>query len=313
MTFESLDFIASDPHQPYGYKELKEDLMCLSKHYPSIHQEVIGQSVMGKPIIAVRLGEGPREVHYNGAIHANEWITSALLMKFVAEYAQANLVPAEIAQAAPPGYFRGKNVQQLWHETCVWVVPMMNPDGVELVVEGITPRHPFYKELLEWNRGSSQFTHWKANIRGVDLNDQFPAHWEEERSRRSEPGPGPCNYSGEGPLTEPEAKAIATFTHNRNFQLTIALHTQGKEIYWNYRNLEPEASQFIAQKFAEVSGYLPVKLTESDAGYKDWFIQAFGRPGFTVEAGLGCNPLPLSQFHEIFEEVVNILLLGMEG
>lgn len=63
---------------------------------------------------------------------------------------------------------------------------------------------------MKWNCGRRSFRHWKANIRGVDLGDQFPAHWEEERERRQIPGPAPRDYSGPAPLCEPEAAALAS-------------------------------------------------------------------------------------------------------
>ena len=47
------------------------------------------------------------------------------------------------------------------------------------------------------------------------------------------------------------------------------------------------------------------------AGYKDWFIMNYDRPGYTVEAGLGENPLPMSQFAQIYEDNKEILLGGM--
>jgi g-D-glutamyl-meso-diaminopimelate peptidase len=259
-----------------------------------ISHEVIGHSVMGKEIVAFKLGEGIREVHYNGAIHANEWITAALLLRFISDYSYAS----------------GK--AELKSGTSVWIVPLLNPDGVELVMEGITEGHLFGQQLLTWNNYSPDFSGWKANIRGVDLNDQFPAHWERERIRRNVQEPGPANYSGAAPLSEPEAIAIATFTMRHSFELTIALHTQGEEIYWNYCELEPPESCGIADKFAKASGYLAVKLFDSDAGYKDWFIQQFHRPGFTIEAGYGHNPLPFEQFDSIYEKVSKILWLGLE-
>ncbi len=48
----------------------------------------------------------------------------------------------------------------------------------------------------------------------------------------------------------------------------------------------------------------------SFAGYKDWFIQDYNRPGFTIEAGIGVNPLPISQFDEIYRDNIGILILG---
>ncbi len=40
----------------------------------------------------------------------------------------------------------------------------------------------------------------------------------------------------------------------------------------------------------------------ANAGYKDWFIQHYNRPGYTIEAGIGVAPLPLSQFDKIYRE-----------
>lgn len=104
---------------------------------------------------------------------------------------------------------------------------------------------------------------------------------------------------------------MAAFTEERQFDIVLALHTQGQEIYWNYRDCEPPESQRMADLLGQASGYRPVKLTGSDAGYKDWFIQTFRKPGFTIEAGIGVNPLPLSQFEEMYEDVAKLLLEAM--
>jgi g-D-glutamyl-meso-diaminopimelate peptidase len=82
-------------------------------------------------------------------------------------------------------------------------------------------------------------------------------------------------------------------------------------MYWGFENLEPPESEVLVNEFARVSGYEPVKTIESYAGYKDWFIQDWRRPGFTIELGTGTNPLPLTQFDEIYEEVLGIFLAGL--
>ncbi|MCM3270058.1 M14 family zinc carboxypeptidase [Paenibacillus elgii] len=287
----------------YDYAELMDDLDRLLDTYPFLEMIVIGQSVLGKDIPAVRIGTGPREVHYNGAFHANEWITSLLLMKFIEDYAVA------YAGRKP---LRNRDISALYEQTSLWVVPMVNPDGVELVQQGLTSGHPYDEKLLRWNFDSQQFSRWKANIRGVDLNDQFPAHWEAERDRRETPGPGPRDYAGPAPLSEPEAQAMEAFTRGHSFHLVMAFHTQGREIYWNYRGLEPPEAEEAARRLAKVSGYRAVKLTGSDAGYKDWFIQEFGRLGFTIEAGIGINPLPIEQFPQMYDEAIGIMLEGLK-
>lgn len=97
-----------------------------------------------------------------------------------------------------------------------------------------------------------------------------------------------------------------------NFRLVIAFHTQGQEIYWNFQNINPPSGYTIANKFVEVSGYAvaEVPYNSSFAGFKDWFIQDYNRPGFTIEAGLGENPLPLEQFDQIYIDNLGILILG---
>ncbi|MGO4495898.1 M14 family metallocarboxypeptidase [Paenibacillus sp. 2RAB27] len=287
----------------YGYQTLVQELNRLGKIYPFLQMACIGQSAMGRDIHTLRIGHGTKEIHFNAAMHANEWITAPLLMQFVEDLACAY---------ARGTAWQGRNVRRILSEYALWVVPMVNPDGVELVLHGLPEEHPHREALLAWNKGSLSFINWKANIRGVDLNDQFPAHWEEEKLRREQEGPGERDYGGEAPLSEPEAAALAGFTECHDFELVVSLHTQGREIYWNYRDYEPAEAEALAERLALASNYEAVKLTGSDAGYKDWFIQQFRRPGFTVEVGFGVNPLPVETFALLYEEVVPILLTALE-
>lgn len=111
----------------------------------------------------------------------------------------------------------------------------------------------------------------------------------------------------------PEALAVYNFTLKHNFQLIIAFHTQGKEIYWQFQNYAPSNAQDIGIQFANASGYSlsTPAFNSSFAGYKDWFLQQYRRPGYTIEVGLGQNPLPISQFNEIYRDNLGILVLGM--
>lgn len=290
-------------HNVYTHKKMLEDLGELKKRYPELEIVNIGKSVMGRSIPAVKIGTGSQQIHYNGSFHANEWITTVLLMTFIEKFLEANRMGEAL---------NGLEISKLYKNNSLWIVPMVNPDGVDLVQNGFTAdNNPFYREVLQANKGSTNFSNWKANIRGVDLNDQFPANWEREYSRRDTNGPSPLNYPGPSPLSEPEAKAMAEFTEEHDFQLVIAFHTQGQEIYWGYEKMEPLKSQLIVKQFQKVSGYRAVRYVVSDAGYKDWFIYKWRRPGFTVECGLGQNPLPLSQFWNIWPKAANIMLTGL--
>lgn len=282
----------------YGYLQMMQDIHHMCKRYPFIRVENIGASVLGKSIPVLVIGSGKIPVYVNASIHANEWITTALIMQFAEEYARAHNNGSS---------WYGWDPHAAYQKTTLWIVPMVNPDGVEIVQEGIIPDHPYYESIIKWNQGSRRFDHWKANIRGIDLNDQFPAHWEEEQERRGIRTPAPSNYGGTSPLTEPEAEALVTLSERVPFELVLSFHTQGQEIYWNYRDYEPRESLWWAERFQKASGYRAVKLSGSDAGYKDWFIQQYRKPGFTIEVGMGINPLPLKDFDGMYREVCAIM------
>ena len=149
----------------------------------------------------------------------------------------------------------------------------------------------------------------------MDLNLQFPARWERAKQikyAQGFTGPAPRDFVGYEPLSEPEARALYNFTHAHDFSLILAYHTQGQVIYWRFADYMPPNSQEMGEHFSQVSGYaLETTPAESaNAGYKDWFIQEFNKPGYTIEAGIGESPLPLSQFPEIYADNLGILVLG---
>ena len=103
------------------------------------------------------------------------------------------------------------------------------------------------------------------------------------------------------------------FTMDFNPALTLSYHTQGETIFWKYLDYEPAGSREIAEAMGEASGYFVEETPYASgfAGYKDWFIQNYNRPGYTIEAGRGTNPLPISDFNGIYRDNVGILVLGM--
>jgi len=285
----------------YDSAAMIDDLRRLVDLYPFVRRRDIGSSVMGKPLAEVRIGRGARQLHWNASMHANEWITTPVLMQFLNDYLLA---------LTNWGTIRGLAMLPFYDSVTLSVVPMVNPDGVDLVINGPPREEPYRRSVLEINGGSSDFSGWKANIRGVDLNDQFPARWELEAERRPKQ-PAPRDYPGTAPLTEPEAQALARLTRESDFVQVLAFHTQGEVIYWGFLGLEPDYAEAWVNEYARVSGYTPIRYVDSYAGYKDWFIQDWRRPGFTVELGTGVNPLPWSQFPEIYEETLGILLASL--
>ncbi|MDR7072726.1 M14 family metallopeptidase [Fictibacillus barbaricus] len=297
-----MSFPTIEAKRKYDFSALNEDVEKLIKHYPFIKKQTIGFSVLGKPIDILSIGNGQKKVHVNGSFHGNEWITTAILMKFINEYAQALTTNKHLNERDP---------LTLYRDSTLLAVPMVDPDGVDLALNG-PPENEEYRELvLKLNHGKRDFSDWKANIRGVDLNNQFPAKWEIEQKRKPQE-PASRDFPGEKPLTEPEAIAMADAVERFEFDRVIALHTQGKEIYWGFEGDEPmPVSGDLAAEFEKVSGYKAIRYVDSYAGYKDWYIQEYKRPGFTVELGIGVNPLPLRQFDQIYKDTRGLLLAGL--
>lgn len=296
-----------DTNISYTYDVLNRDIEGLKTRYPFLETGIAGTSALGRNLYYLRLGNGQNEVFYSAAIHSLEWITSPVLMKFAEDMLYAVSAGEQIG---------GYDPDNIWEKSSIYIFPMVNPDGVELVINGLQPDNPNYKNLILWNNGSKDFSaDWEANNNGVDLNHNFNAMWEQSQQAGEAMGitdPGPTRYSGPYAESEPESKTLADFTRSHNFRLVLAYHSQGEVIYWDFMGLEPPEARTIGDQLAAVSGYMLEQATgiTSFAGYKDWFIQDYRRPGYTVEVGMGKNPLPISQFSKIYGDNLPLLLLA---
>ncbi|MBR0208714.1 MAG: peptidoglycan-binding protein [Oscillospiraceae bacterium] len=280
----------------------------LCARYPFLSCASVGRSVLGRPLWSLTLGAGENRVLYSAAHHANEWITTPLLLSFAEELAES---------FAQGGMIFGQSAAELLDYARLCLVPLVDPDGLDLVTGELRRGEAFEsaRSIAGQYPGVPFPAGWKANIRGTDLNLQYPAGWETAREIKAAAGvrgPAPKDYVGPAPLSAPESRAMAALTRRFDPALTLAFHTQGEVIYWRYGDYEIPGARDIAATFAAVSGYSPedTPYASGFAGYKDWFIQSFRRPGFTIECGRGVNPLPLTELSEIRRRCLGILTLG---
>jgi g-D-glutamyl-meso-diaminopimelate peptidase len=283
----------------------------LSLRYPFLKRSVIGSSVMGRRIEAIEMGNGSLRVGINASHHANEWITTPLVLLLLERYAQAYVNGGAIG---------GAPAHDLFNTSSLTLVPLVNPDGVDLVTGMIGEGDSYYesaKALSAFYPSIPFPSGWKANIRGVDLNLGYPTGWENARRIKYALGftrPGPRDYVGTASLEAPEDRAMYELTQRMRFDRAIAYHTQGGEIYWEYQGYAPDGSYALAGAFAKASGYrvAAVPQDSSYAGYKDWVIGALGRQGFTVEAGEGENPLPIADLPALYAENEGIFTTALQ-
>lgn len=296
---------------PVTSQSNEQMILELAQRYPFIRTEVIGTTAFQRPLRTLVIGTGPRKVFYSASHHANEWITTLVLLKFAEEFASA---------MENGGTVGGVDANTLASQATVYMVPMVDPDGVDLVTGAIQPGSIPYENArrLADSYPDIPFPNgWKANLLGVDLNLNYPAGWLQAREIKFSQGftqPGPRDYVGRAPLGQLESRALADYTRSLDPALVLAYHSQGSVIYWQFMDYEVPGARELGEKFAQVSGYTlaDTPYESSFAGYKDWFIQEFRRPGYTVEVGMGESPLPLGQFDKIYADNLGILTLAAQ-
>ena len=152
----------------YSSTILEINLNSLRNLYPFLEIGSIGKSILNTDIPYIKMGQGPKEVFYSASFHANEWITSVALMKFLADYCYCYKNNLTIF---------GYSARELFQNVTIYLVPMVNPDGVDLVTgEMPVGSRPYLSaQQISNNYPNIPFVDgWKANIRGVDFKNYQP-------------------------------------------------------------------------------------------------------------------------------------------
>ena len=288
----------------YDYIEMKKtiDAMCCGN--PVLRQFTIGKSCAGRDIMALKIDSDSEYVLFTAAFHGSEHITSNILLLFLEEFIYAYTHNRSLA---------GINVRKALGNRGIIFVPRVNPDGCEISIHGALGCGREAGNIYKMCNGD--FTHWNANLRGVDINHNFDAGWQELHNLERKSGilgPAPTRFGGEKPHSEPETVALVNLCKEYNIHHALALHSQGEVIYWNYNGHETKTAKRMAEIMAATSGYaldVPIKLA-TGGGFKDWFISHYLRPAFTVEVGSGRNPLPITDATKIYGDIREMLTIS---
>ncbi len=289
-------------HHPPDDASVSRKLRELARENSKLRLFRAGRSVLGREIPAIGFGNLKNAVIFVGATHGLEWLTCSLLIRFAEDFGAAWASGGELAEICLPRVMAGRGLV---------IVPLLNPDGVNIALYGPESAGSLARSV-ERMQAEYPDKGWQANARGVDLNHNFDAGWQEIRAMEIEAGfvsPGPTRYGGPFPHSEPETQAIlhmmAAFSPRRLY----SFHSQGEEIFWEYGGIPVPGSETIAQTLSALSGYRLIENSglASHAGLKDWYIKTFRRPGFTVEIGKGQNPLPIEDLAPIYARLLPMM------
>lgn len=269
-------------NHPPTYERFRQWVFSCRESFSHVTVFPVGKTVQKRTIYGLGIGNLHSANLMCAGWHGQEWLTTMVLMRFAEELFQVLEQNKTLCD------------RFIWDDlrrTGLILVPMVNPDGIE---RGLTPMGREQK--------------WQANARGVDLNHNFDANFPACRSLEQQAGilgPGPGKYGGPYPNSEPETRAMVQLCCSFPIRCAWAFHSQGEEIYYEYGTHTPPVSLWMAQLIASVSGYKisAPALSASHGGFKDWFIDKFHRPGFTLEIGKGENPLPISDLEPIYQKL----------
>ena len=272
-------------------------IKTILQSHPCSKSFFCGRSVLGRKIRVLTIGKTAGAVLFAGATHGSEWLTALVLLRFFEELCEAFEHEENIC---------GINAKKAISKRGLAVIPVLNPDGVEINLRGKPGALSAGAKAERLSAGD--YEHWNANASGVDINHNFGAGWEllhEQERKNGIFGPAPRQYGGPRAFSEPETRAVCGFCSTFDVKRLYSFHSQGEEVYWYYGRRTPLAGRDIAEEFANACGYkvcMP-KGMAANGGLKDWYIETFGRPGFTIEIGRGENPLPIKEFDEIYEKI----------
>ncbi|WP_052130164.1 M14 family zinc carboxypeptidase [Ureibacillus sinduriensis] len=285
-----------------SYSKMSYYIEVLSLLYPEFtEREIIGYSAEGRAIYGLRVGTGDKEILMDASFHAREHMTTNVLLEMIDTYSfsfNRNAV------------FNGWDVRNTLNKVSIWFLPMMNPDGVTLVQQGISalkdPKNISYAKAYAKD---GSFKSWKANGRGVDLNQNFGGvSWDKIPSKKNY-----RNYKGPSAFSEPETQAFVEFVNEHRFKTNLSYHSSGSIIYWGgvQTASELERDRKLVNKIANLTGYNPIKPKGAAYNYKygsgnstAWMIKEKRIPAITIEIATyqGEIPVALNQWTSIWNK-----------
>lgn len=275
----------------YTYREMEEDINILKEKYPDYFTyKIAGRSYDGRNIYIICLGNknAEKEVLIQSTIHGREYMNSAICMAQL-EYYLNNW----------NAMFDGKYTYgELFNKTCVYIMPMLNPDGVAISQFGYNSiKNEKLRNALKEMSGIENYKRWKSNARGVDLNRNFSTFWSKDGEI------GSSFYSGRKPDSERETRIIKKIINKHDFEFVISYHSMGNRVYWDIGQSGEiyNATYKLARKISNITGYPLGEKSEPEGLSYNWTIYEKNIPEIIIENGFGVCPLPVTEYKKTWK------------
>lgn len=289
LIVQSLEAGVFDPRY-HTYEEICDELDSLVELYPTIMMvDTIGWSTMDSiPILGVKISDNPwmnedePKVLYNGLHHAEEKISTEVCMYIINDLVNRYGIDDRVRR---------------WVDSIeIWVIPMLNPDGHNVVMSGLDTT---WRKDTRDNNNNGEFD---LDYDGVDLNRNYGFAWELGGST----DPSSEYYRGPYPFSENETRAVRELTLINRFMFDICYHAartgQIEVVYYPWRwegGFTPDHAviQAIAESVAcRIPNFMGTGTYAATYGYltqggsaRNWFYGAIGTIALTIEVGR-CYP-----------------------
>lgn len=288
--------------EKYTYEMISSDLDSLAKLFPERTQLLtIGKSEFGLPIQVMRIGSKlpkRRAMLFVGNVHAREDYSSKFVMKFLNMYL-LSFSKDSIIYSKAADYLNNLDL---------YFMPVANPDGLKIAHENWENIEKFLPEIQQIKRMET-FAEWKANGKGIDLNDSFDDDTHAlNKSYNSSPVPCSEGYKGRYAAEPIETQIIQNFVSQIRPLMTLSFHTKGDLIYWadskthSYFN---GIDSLIHDECLRVSGFSRVPVSPDPStfggGLENYVRYKFGLLGSCVELSSGDSArkqFPDSEFNK---------------
>jgi carboxypeptidase T len=256
----------------HNYQELTKVMQNLAAEYPKIFKlSSIGKSLEGRDIWCMQVNSS------NEAKHADavEYFSAKPGIVFMGNHHAREHVSAEIPlmllEFLAKNYGVDKEITRLVDTRDVYIIPMVNPDGVEYDIA--TGRYRMHRKNTRKNQGGSI---------GVDLNRNYGFKWGTGGSSKD---PSSETYMGPSEFSEPETRTIRDFVTQRpNLNVLLSFHTFSELILYpwghKYDPVEQEqdrkAYEAMAKRMSEWNSYTPQQSSDLYIASGDTVDWAYG-------------------------------------